>query len=107
MKNILVAAVISFLFAFTANATMSNNTQVKYVGDTEFASFCKAVLDDNVMLFKRSLNRFVGSLGGNKQGVLQRVLENNSVQCAGQGLVEFSQNRKATEVAKFLSNSAA
>lgn len=107
MKKQILAVLLSSSFALTAQATLTEKPQVKYVGDTEYASFCKAVLEDNVLLFKRSLKRFVGPLGGNKQGVLQRVLENNNVQCAGQGLIEFSENRKATQVAKFISNSAA
>lgn len=107
MKNILLATLFTAALSSQANATMGSQTNVKFVGDTEFASFCQAVLDDNVALFKRSLRRQLGTLGSTQQNVLARILNSDNVQCAGQGIVEFSQQRDASKVFKFISKGKA
>lgn len=107
MKKVILATVLSATVSISANAAMEKQGNFKFVGDTQYASFCKAVLNDNVKLFKRSLNRFVGPLGTNRKIVLERVLDDNNVQCAGQGIVEFSQQRNASKVAAYLSKAQA
>lgn len=107
MKKVILATVLSATVSISANAAMEKQTNFKFVGDTQYASFCKAVLNDNVKLFKRSLNRFVGPLGSSRRVVLERVLDDNNVKCAGQGIVEFSQQRQANKVAEFLSKAKA
>ena len=105
MKKLVLATLVSLSVSSVANAALEKN--VKYVGDMAYAGFCKAVIADNVGLFKRSVRRFVGPLGGTKQDVLLRVLDNKNVQCAGQGLVEFAQQRNAKQVVAYLNNQSA
>lgn len=76
----------------------------KFVGDQNFASFCKAALTNNVDLFKRSVRNQVGILASNTSQVLDLVLDSNNVTCAGQGLKEFSGSRQATDVINYISN---
>lgn len=80
--------------------------QVKYkfVGNTKFASFCKAALTNNVDLFKRSVKNQVGILATTTNEVMSLVLDSNNVTCAGQGLREFSEERQATDVANYIGN---
>lgn len=106
MKNVILATLLSTAVSFSASAANAPVGKVKFVGDTHYASFCKAVINNDLKLFKISLNRFVGELGASQKRVLARVLENNSVTCAGQDLVEFSQSRNATAIDTFLSEKA-
>lgn len=106
MKKLLIATVLASTVSMTANASMESAANFKFVGDTEFSGFCKAVLDDNVSLFKRSVRGFVGPLGVTRQDVLKRVLKDDSVSCAGKGLIEFTKQRDAKQVAEFLSTVA-
>lgn len=105
MKKLVLATLVSLSVSSVANASMEKN--VKFVGDLAYAGFCKAVVNDNVGMFKRSVKRFVGPLGGTKQDVLSRVLNNDNVQCSGKGIVEFVEQRNAKKVAEYLNNSAA
>lgn len=105
MKKVILATLLGSLLSVNANAALKSEDNFKFVGDTEYSSFCKAVLDDNVALFKRSLKRFVGPLGASRKSVLERVLENDNVQCAGQGIVEFSEQREAKEIAEYIRRS--
>ncbi|GAA0858693.1 hypothetical protein [Aliiglaciecola litoralis] len=104
MKKLVLATVLSM--SFTGFAANAHDEKIKYAGDLEYASFCKAVVNNDQALFKSSLNRFVGELGSNRKQVLNRVLENDSVKCAGKGLVKFSSERNATEIVTFLNNQA-
>jgi hypothetical protein len=103
MKKLIIASILASAVSMSANASMESKTNFKFTGDTEFAGFCKAVLNDNVSLFKRSIRGFVGPLGATRQDVLKRVLKNENVSCAGQGLVEFTKQRDAKQVAEFIS----
>ncbi|GAB5379263.1 MAG: hypothetical protein Alis3KO_12500 [Aliiglaciecola sp.] len=105
MKKVILATLFSAAVSFTASASNAP-ANVKYVGDTHFAPFCKAVINNDVKLFKIALNRFVGELGSSQKRVLNRVLESNSVTCAGQDLVDFAQSRKATAIDSFISTKA-
>lgn len=107
MKKLVLATLLSVTVSASATAAMKSQSNFKFVGDTEYAGFCKAVLNDNVTLFKRSVKRFVGPLGATKQDVLNRVLNSNNVQCAGIGIVEFSQQRSANKVAQYINSAKA
>ena len=103
MKKLLISVVVSAAcLSFNANAALQGAKNVKYVGDTEFASFCKAAVTNDVNLFKRAVSRQVGVLANSKQKVLDLVLDSNNVSCAGKGLTEFSENRQATDVVNFI-----
>jgi hypothetical protein len=87
----------------TVQATAKATPKIKFVGDTHYASFCKAVVTNDLDMFKRAVASRVGDLGNSKQQVLDVVLDKNNVSCAGQGLVEFSQTRQAQDIVSFLS----
>ena len=107
MKNVLLASVFVSVFSASAQATINAEKKVKFVGDMAYAGFCQAIVDDNVSLFKRSIRRFVGPLGGTREEVLEKVLENDNVKCAGEGIAKFAQERNATQVSGFISNVSA
>ena len=104
MKKLFIATIFTMSFAASASNAPAEN--VKYIGDMQFASFCKAVVNNDLGLFKVSLKRFVGELGSTRQRVLDRVLEDGSVQCSGKGLVEFTTERNATLIVSFLNKQA-
>tara|TARA_R110000868_G_scaffold201174_8_gene448756 strand:- start:648 stop:971 length:324 start_codon:yes stop_codon:yes gene_type:complete len=105
MNKLLVSVVVAAAsLSFTANAALEGSKNVKYVGDTEFASFCKAAVNNDADLFKRSVSRQVGVIASSKQRVLDVVLNAENVSCAGKGLVEFSESRQATEVVNFINS---
>ncbi|MFQ3235573.1 MAG: hypothetical protein ACI9C4_001132 [Paraglaciecola sp.] len=98
------------ILAFIDSATADKQIQqarYKFVGDKNFASFCKAALTNNVDLFKRSVRSQVGILARNTSAVMDLVLDSNNVTCAGQGLKEFSGSRHATDVVNYIRNAKA
>ncbi|GAA6184761.1 MULTISPECIES: DUF3718 domain-containing protein [Alteromonadaceae] len=106
MKKLVLASLLALSVPFTASASESSAESVKFIGDLEYASFCKAVVNNDVELFKLSLNRFVGELGSSRKRVLKRVLADNNVTCSGQSLVEFSAKRNATQIGSFITAQA-
>lgn len=105
MKKLAIAVLLSSVVSVSANASIKQQPEVKYVGDMQFASFCKAVVNDDVSLFKMTLNRFVGELGSSRKSVLKRVTEEQSVQCAGKDLLDFTQQRNASSINSYLNTS--
>ncbi|GAB2677111.1 DUF3718 domain-containing protein [Aliiglaciecola sp. 3_MG-2023] len=106
MKKLVLATLVALSVPFTASASGTSTESVKFVGDLEYASFCKAVVNNDVELFKVSLNRFVGELGSSRKRVLKRILADNNVTCSGQSLIEFSAKRNATQVGSFITAQA-
>jgi hypothetical protein len=103
MKKLIVSVVFAVAsVSFNATAALESAKKVKFVGDTEFASFCKAAVNNDVSLFKRSIERQVGVIASSKQKVLDLVLDANNVSCSGKGLTEFSETRQATDVVNFI-----
>lgn len=103
MKKLIVSVVVATAcLSFNAIAALDSAKKVKFVGDTEFAGFCQAAVNDDASLFKRSVSRQVGVIAGSKQRVLDLVLNAENVSCAGKGLEEFSESRQATEVMNFI-----
>ncbi|MDP5029124.1 MAG: hypothetical protein NWQ54_00975 [Paraglaciecola sp.] len=103
MKKLFVSIVVSAAcLSFNANAALESAKKVKFVGDTEFAGFCKAAINNDVNTLKRAIERQVGVLASSKQRVLDIVLDEKNVSCAGKGLAEFSETRQATDVVNFI-----
>ncbi|MFT6897967.1 MAG: hypothetical protein ACJA13_002381 [Paraglaciecola sp.] len=98
--------ILAFIASVTAPEQIEQ-AQYKFMGDKNFASFCKAALTNNVDLFKRSIRNQVGILARSKSAVMDLVLDSNNVTCAGQGLKEFSGARQATDVVNYISNAKA
>jgi hypothetical protein len=61
------------------NASPQDAKRFAFVGDTEYAGFCKAALRNNVQLFKRAVRSQIGYLASSKQEVLDIVLEADNV----------------------------
>ncbi|WJG10071.1 hypothetical protein [Aliiglaciecola sp. LCG003] len=106
MKKLAIATLFASTLSFAASAATVSTENVKYTGDMEFASFCKAVVNNDIQLFKVSLNRFIGELGSSRKRVLDRVLEADTITCSGKNLVEFTQERNATQIDTFISSKA-
>ena len=101
MKKLLVSVVVATAsLSFNADAALNNAKNVKFVGDTDFASFCQAAVNDDLSLFKRSVAQQVGVFTSSKQRTLGLVLEN--VSCNGKSIEEFSETRQATTVIDFI-----
>jgi hypothetical protein len=90
-----------------SNEQVASTSKYKYVGDTNYKNFCKAALTNNAALFERTLSSQVGRIGSTKQEVMDKVLDDKNVTCAGQGLVEFFQERGATSVINYISEKVA
>lgn len=105
MKKLLISTVVAVAcLSFNANAALEGSKKVKFVGDTDYASFCRAAVDNDADLFKRSVSRKVGVIASSKQRVLELVLDADKVSCDGKGLQEFSESRQATDVVNFIKN---
>ncbi|MFT4938914.1 MAG: hypothetical protein ACI88A_001946 [Paraglaciecola sp.] len=89
------------------NIDAVSTTKFSFIGDTQFAGFCKAAVTNNVKLFKRAVRTQIGSLAPSRKEVLELVLDANNVQCAGMGISEFSEKRNATEIVEFIANKRA
>lgn len=97
MKKLLVSVVVAAAsLSFNATAALEGAKKVKFVGDTEFASFCKAAVENDANLFKRAVAKQVGVFGNSRQSTLNLVLDN--VSCDGKSIAEFSETRQATNV---------
>lgn len=105
MKSIILAT--SLTLAASANVFASNEStsNIRYVGDVEFASYCAAVVEDNVSMLKKAISSQVGSVAMNRRGVLRKVVAAEGVSCNGISLIEFSEQYKASEVNTFLTTS--
>ena len=95
--------VLAFIKSATA-VDQIEQAKYKFVGDKNFASFCKAALTNNVELFKRSVRSQVGIIATSTSAVMDLVLDSNNVTCAGQGLKEFSGSRQATDIVNYIGN---
>ncbi|MDP5030222.1 MAG: hypothetical protein NWQ54_10905 [Paraglaciecola sp.] len=103
MKKLLVSVVVAAAsLSFNATAALDSAKKVKFVGDTEFASFCKAAVNNDASLFKRAVSKQVGVFANSRQRALDLVLEN--VSCDGKSIAEFSETRQATNVIDFIKN---
>ena len=104
MKKLVVSVVMSVAcLSFNANAALQGAKNYKFVGDTEFAGLCEAVINDDLGQFKKSVAKQAGAMGSSKARTLEVLLNDNNVQCGGQGLVAFSQARSANNVLNYLS----
>lgn len=109
MKNrnfMLTTAALSLLaispFAAASTEQDSMTHAVKYTGDTKFASFCKAVIENSVSSIRQSANRSIGEVTPSRRGVIRVVSADDGVTCNGKTLIEFSVEKNATDVHAFL-----
>jgi hypothetical protein len=105
MKKLIALSVLSMaMCSIDANAKMGSYGKVKYAGDLSYKNFCEAVVKDDVNMFKRSVRDKVGLVANNSQAVLKKLTASNGMECNGTDLISFSEQRKASEVYKYLSD---
>jgi hypothetical protein len=100
MKKLLIIGLA--LSAFNASAGLDNQDKVKYVGDIQYSSFCKAAVNDNVNMLKRSARAQIGEVASTSNKVLRKVVSADGIQCNGESLIQFSKERNASAVLNFL-----
>lgn len=99
MKTLLMTALA--LSAFAANAHIESAAKYKFSGDISYASFCRAVVTDDVELLKRSIRHKVGTLASSSHDVLRKVVAEDGIKCNNTDIVEFSKQRQAKQVYAF------
>tara|TARA_B100002049_G_C15916350_1_gene306145 strand:- start:120 stop:440 length:321 start_codon:yes stop_codon:yes gene_type:complete len=92
------------VIALNANATNLTDKEVRFVGDTQFASFCKAIVLDDVKVLRSSLARNVGRIGASQREVLRLVTAEGGLTCNGINLIDFSKERNASAVSEYLTS---
>lgn len=101
MKGLLVALAIT---SISAIAHEPYDKRLVFVGNTSFASFCKAAIRDDVMLMRRSFSKKVGVVATSKSGVYELLLSKENLSCNGKDIVEFSKERNAEAVLGYLNS---
>ena len=104
MKYSVNAILTSTLMVVAASSAQAagNFKEARYVGDTAFANFCKAAVNDDVRILRSSINRQVGKIGVSEKQVIRLVTGDNGLTCNGESLLNFSKQRDAKEVYSFL-----
>jgi hypothetical protein len=99
---------LSMMFcALNASAKLgSSDDKVKYAGDLAYSNFCEAVVKDDLNMLKRNVRSKIGLVSSSSQGVLRKLIaaEGKGMSCNGVDLVSFSEQRKASQIYKYLSN---
>jgi hypothetical protein len=105
LKSTLVtsAVVIASTMAFNASAAAPQK-DVRFVGETQFAGFCKAIINDDIKVLRSSLSRNVGRIGASQREVLRMVTSEEGLTCNGSSLIEFSVERDANAVYEYLTS---
>ena len=99
--------VANYLTGAKATVETASTSKYKFVGDKNFANFCKSAVTNNVDLFKRALSRQIGSLGFSNKEVMKKVLEADNVTCSGESLGEFFESRDASNVMSYIAEESA
>ena len=92
-----LAATATVAFSINASAAAPQK-DVRFVGETQFAGFCKAIINDDVRVLRSSLSRNVGRIGASQREVLRMVTSEEGLTCNGSSLIEFSVERHADAV---------
>jgi hypothetical protein len=91
------------LCALNVSAKLGSPHKVKYAGDLEYSNFCDAVVKDDVNMLKRNVRKKVGVVASSSQAVLKKLTAVDGMECNGVDLLSFSEQRKASQVHKYLS----
>lgn len=101
LKTLVATATLTC--ALNANAA-GPQKDVRFVGDTQFAGFCKAIVLDDIKVLRSSLSRSVGRIGGSQREVLRMVTAEDGLTCNGVNLLDFAVKREANEVREYLTS---
>ncbi|WP_394223981.1 DUF3718 domain-containing protein [Alteromonas gracilis] len=96
-----LALTATVAFSISANAAAPQK-ELRFVGETQFAGFCKAVINDDIRVLRSSLSRNVGRIGASQREVLRMVTSEEGLTCNGSSLIEFSVERNANAVYEYL-----
>ncbi|MCC2607788.1 hypothetical protein [Planctobacterium marinum] len=107
MKKLTLALATTLALSSAVSATESHDTKFEFRGDKSFASFCRAVTQDNVRLIHNSFKNKIGVVAMSKKDVYRKLLDSQNLSCNGKDLVEFSKEFKADEVLAYLEKAAA
>lgn len=103
LRNTLTAILGATLVSASAFAATPDK-EYRFVGDTQFSSFCKAIVMDDVKVMRTSLARGVGRIGASQRDVLRLVTAEDGLTCNGSSLIEFSLQRNAASVHRYLTS---
>ena len=98
-----LAATATVAFSINASAAAPQK-DVRFVGETQFAGFCKAVINDDVRVLRSSLSRNVGRIGASQREVLRLVTSEDGLTCNGISLIDFAVERDASAVREYLTS---
>lgn len=102
MKKLTLTTLMTVALASSVNAHESHDKEMVFKGDKAFASFCRAVTEDNVRLIHNSFRNKVGVVAESRRDVYRKLLNTDNLSCNGKNLVEFSKEREASEVLAYL-----
>ncbi|GAB3013561.1 hypothetical protein [Bowmanella dokdonensis] len=106
LGSLLVMTTLSSTGAMASVGQQEEQSRYVFSGDLAFADFCKSALRDDVSLLRRTVFQQVGRLAPSENGVYRSLFQPQSLTCAGQSLMEFSQSRKAESVYQYLKEKA-
>tara|TARA_Y100000296_G_scaffold48247_1_gene55278 strand:- start:163 stop:492 length:330 start_codon:yes stop_codon:yes gene_type:complete len=103
--NLLNAATAAAIMVLSINVSAAEPEKaIRFTGETQFAGFCKAVVNDDVRVLRSSLSRNVGRIGASQREVLRLVTADEGLTCNGSSLIEFSVERDASAVYEYLTS---
>lgn len=102
MKKLALTTLMTVAISASVNAHETHDKLVVFKGDKSYASFCRAVTEDNVRLIHNSFRNKVGIVAESRRDVYRKLLDTENLSCNGKNLVEFSKERAAAEVLAYL-----
>jgi hypothetical protein len=99
--------VANYLTSASAKVETASTSRYKFVGDKDFKNFCKSAVTNNVSLFKRAVSSQIGNLGFSKKEVMDKVLQDDNVTCAGESLSKFFESREASNIMNYIAKKSA
>lgn len=101
MMKALTKTLIATLAAAATIAPVTAK-EFRFIGDTQYAGFCKAVATDDVRALRANLSRNVGRIAATEREVLRMLTADDGLTCNGENLINFSVQRDASAVHDFL-----
>ncbi|WP_414830695.1 DUF3718 domain-containing protein [Alteromonas sp. H39] len=105
MKTVKALAMVLGMVAASGSAlAAAPQKDVRFVGDTQFSGFCKAIVMDDIKVLRANLSRNVGRIGASQREVLRMVTAEDGLTCNGETLIDFSMKRDANAVYEYLTS---
>ena len=100
-----LAFTTALVISVGVNAQMTRDEKIRYAGDLQYSGFCRAIVNDDVSLLKRSVGKKVGEVASTRRDVLEKLVSETGMKCNGKDLIKFSESRGAKEVYAYLTKS--